>query len=76
LPKTFTGTHLAGQLTGSGIAPALQYGETQAAEARSDFIHKMKLAAKEPRETYNCLKPITKKLVKKSTAWTDSIGMQ
>ena len=58
LPKSFTANHLAGQLTRSGTAPALHYGEAQSAESRSDFIHKMKIAVKELRETNNCLKII------------------
>ncbi|HMI79150.1 MAG TPA: four helix bundle protein, partial [Ferruginibacter sp.] len=40
---------------------ALNYGEAQSAESRNDFIHKMKIAAKELRETYNCLRIINKK---------------
>ncbi len=60
LPKNIAGYHLAKQLTRSGSSPALQYGEAQSAESRSDFIHKMKIAVKELRETYNCLKIIDK----------------
>lgn len=60
LPKNIAGYHLARQLTRSGSSPALQYGEAQSAESRSDFIHKMKIALKELRETYNCLKIIDK----------------
>lgn len=60
LPKTLAGNYLAGQVTRSGASPALHYGEAQAAESRSDFIHKMKVAVKELRETNNCLKIINK----------------
>lgn len=60
LPRTFAGNHLGGQLTRSGSAPALQYGEACSAESRSDFIHKMKIALKELRETNNCLAIIEK----------------
>lgn len=60
LPKTFAGNHLAGQLVRSGTSPALNYGEAQSAESRNDFIHKMKISAKELRETYNCLRIIRK----------------
>jgi four helix bundle protein len=60
LPRTFAGTHLGGQLTRSGSSPALQYGEAQSAESRTDFIHKMKIALKELRETRNCLAIIEK----------------
>jgi len=61
LPKTFAGNHIAGQLVRSGTAPALQYGEAQSAESRNDFIHKMKIPAKELRETYNCIRLIRKR---------------
>jgi four helix bundle protein len=59
-PKSFSGNYLAGQLTRSGTSPALHYGEAQSAESRSDFIHKMKIALKELRETNICLKIIDK----------------
>lgn len=61
LPKTLAGSHIAGQLVRSGTAPALNYGEAQSAESRNDFIHKMKVSAKELRETYNCLRIIKKR---------------
>ncbi|WP_428664646.1 four helix bundle protein [Runella sp.] len=51
MPKTAAGRHLADQLLRSGTAPALIYGEAQAAESKKDFIHKMKVAHKELRET-------------------------
>lgn len=60
LPRSFAGNHLGGQLTRSGAAPALHYGEAQSAESRTDFIHKMKMAMKELRETRNCLAIIEK----------------
>jgi four helix bundle protein len=61
LPKSFAGNHLSGQLIRSGTAPALHYGEAQSAESRNDFIHKMKVAVKELRETFNCMRIIQKK---------------
>jgi len=61
LPKTFAGNNIAGQLVRSGTSPALHYGEAQSAESRNDFIHKMKVSAKELRETFNCLRLISKK---------------
>ncbi|HEY6954742.1 MAG TPA: four helix bundle protein [Flavisolibacter sp.] len=61
LPKTIAGNHIAGQLTRSGTAPCLQYGEAQGAESRNDFIHKMKISLKELRETYNCLRLIRRR---------------
>lgn len=54
-PDSFAGKHLSGQLIRSGTAPALHYGEAASAESRNDFIHKMKIALKELRETNNCL---------------------
>src|ERR1700712_5127536 len=61
LPNTRLGNHIAGQLVRSGISPALNYGEAQSAESRNDFIHKMKISAKELRETFNCLRIIARK---------------
>jgi four helix bundle protein len=61
LPDTIAGKHLGGQLVRSGTAPALNYGEAQAAESRADFIHKMKIALKELRETIVNLKFILKR---------------
>ena len=60
LPKTQAANHLSNQLMRSGTDPALQYGEAQSGESRSDFIHKMKLALKELREAYNCLRIVQK----------------
>ena len=51
LPKTKVANHIAGQLVRCGTSPAPNYGEAQSAESRSDFIHKMKVALKELRET-------------------------
>jgi len=59
LPQTFAGRHMAGQMIPSGTAPALHYGEAQGAESRKDFIHKMKVALKELRETLNGLRIVT-----------------
>jgi four helix bundle protein len=51
LPNTKAGNNLEYQLSKSSTATALIYGEAQAAESRSDFLHKMKLVLKEIRET-------------------------
>ena len=51
LPKTKIGKHVSGQIIRCGTSPAPNYGEAQSAESRSDFIHKMKVALKELRET-------------------------
>ena len=61
LPESKGSNHLLGQLVRSGTAPALQYGEAQSAESRKDFIHKMKIALKEMRESLICLKIIERK---------------
>ena len=61
LPKNLSSNHLAKQLIRSGTAPALMYGEAKSAESKRDFVHKMKLALKELRETHICLKIIHQK---------------
>lgn len=61
LPETYAARHLASQIIRSATSPALNYGETQAAESRDDFIHKMKICQKELRETIVCLKIIEKR---------------
>jgi len=38
----------------------LNYGEAQGGESRKDFIHKMKIVLKELRETFICLKMISR----------------
>ena len=42
--------HIAYQLIRCGTSPVPNYGKAQAAESRSDFIHKMKICLKELRE--------------------------
>ena len=61
LPNTYTGKHFGNQLLRSGSAPALNYGEAQAAESDADFVHKMKICLKELRESQICLKIIARK---------------
>ena len=61
LPNTWAGNNLEYQLCKSGTAPALIYGEAQAAESKADFIHKMKMVLKEIKETRINLKIIKKK---------------
>jgi four helix bundle protein len=58
LPSSKAGNHIANQLIRSGTSPAPNYGEAQSAESRKDFIHKMKIALKELRETMVWLKII------------------
>jgi four helix bundle protein len=72
LPNTITGKYLAGQLIRSGLSPALNYGEAQSAESGNDFIHKMKIALKELRETFISLKIIKQKQYKDVVNLTDT----
>jgi hypothetical protein len=51
LPDSKAGNHIARQLVRSATSPAPDYGEARGAEPRRDFIHKMKIAVKELRET-------------------------
>ena len=61
LPNNRIGNHIAGQLIRSGTSPASNYAEAESAESRKDFIHKMKIALKELRESYIWLRIINKK---------------
>ena len=58
LPNTKTGNHIHSQILKSGTSSAPNYGEAQSAESTADFIHKMKIALKELRETDVWLKII------------------
>jgi four helix bundle protein len=73
LPRSCAGLHISNQLVRSGTSPAANYGEAQSAESRNDFIHKMKLALKELRETRVWLLIIRKKLLIKSAEMLSSI---
>ena len=52
------GYNLGNQILRAGTSASLNYGEAQSGESRKDFIHKMKIALKELRETHICLKII------------------
>jgi len=52
--------HIGNQLLRSGTAPVSHHGEAQAAESPADFIHKMRLALKELRESDRWLKLIAR----------------
>ena len=60
MPSSQAGRILSDQLLRSGTSPALHYGEAQGAESKRDFIHKMKVALKELRESHACLRIILK----------------
>jgi len=51
LPPTRAGTHIAGQIVRSATSPLANHAEAQGAESRRDFVHKMRVALKELRET-------------------------
>lgn len=61
LPNSKAGQNLEYQLSKSSTAPALIYGEAQAAESKADFVHKMKLILKELRESKINLRIIREK---------------
>jgi four helix bundle protein len=61
LPSSKADNPIAGQLVRSGTSPAPNYGEARSAESRKDFIHMMKIALKELRETMIWMKVISKK---------------
>jgi four helix bundle protein len=67
LPTSRTGSHLVNQLIRSGTSPALNYGEAQSSESRSDFIHKLKTVLKELRETSICLRIVKRTELSAST---------
>jgi four helix bundle protein len=56
IPDSKAGRHICSQLLRSGTSPAPNYGESQSAESNADFIHKLKIALKELRETEIWLK--------------------
>lgn len=67
LPNTKAGKHISTQILKSGTSPAPNYGEAQSAESTADFIHKLKVALKELRETEVWLKIIVRaKLIQPS----------
>ena len=68
LPETKAGRHVSSQVLRSGTSPAPNYGEAQSAESKADFVHKLKVALKEQRETEIWLKIITKAQMIESAA--------
>ena len=71
LPDSLAGRYIAGQITRSGMAPALNYGEAKSAESTNDFVHKMKISLKELRETFVSLKIIQAKPLVRKTDFLD-----
>ncbi len=58
LNSDYAERHVGNQLLRSGTAPVSHHGEAQAAESSADFIHKMRIALKELRESDRWLKLI------------------
>ena len=73
LPNSKAANHIGGQLVRSGTAPAANYGEARSAESRRDFLHKMKVALKELRESLVWLKIIARKTLCPASEVADSI---
>ena len=73
LPKTRSGNYIAGQLIKSCISPTFNYGETQAAESRNDFIHKLGIVLKELKECRTALKIIRRKELIKPVKRTEPL---
>jgi four helix bundle protein len=60
VPKTRAGNHISSQILRSATSPAPNYAEAQSAESRGDFVHKIKIALKELRETKVWLRMMAK----------------
>ncbi|MDB5346632.1 MAG: hypothetical protein JWP89_5009 [Schlesneria sp.] len=71
LPDTRLGRHIAGQLVRSGTSPAPDYAEACSAESRKDFIHKLRIALKELRESRSWIRLIIKAELLPSTRMTE-----
>ena len=71
MPKDKFSNNLANQLVRSCTSPALNYGETQAAESKKDFVHKMSIVLKELRESHICLRVIKRSKSYKSEQSVD-----
>lgn len=63
LTADYAERHIGQQLLRSGTAPVSHHGEAQAAESPADFIHKMRLALKELRESDRWLKLIQRAIM-------------
>jgi len=76
LPNSRVGNHVAGQLIKSGTSPYPNHGEAQAAESSKDFVHKLRIALKEVRETKRWLKHIKRVPLVKQTAQVDNASAE
>ena len=69
LNKTYEGRHVYGQLFRSGTSVGANYEESQSAESKKDFQHKLQVVLKELKELLYWLRLIEKtKFVDKSDA--------
>lgn len=73
LPDTRAGKHVSGQILRSGTSPAPNYGEAQSAESKADFVHKLKVALKELRETEIWLKIVAEAKMVKSASLVEPL---
>jgi four helix bundle protein len=76
LPHTRSANHIAGQLLRSGTSPLPNHGEAQAAESRSDFIHKRSICLKELRESRRWLRLILRVPLTKEENKTQSLILE
>jgi four helix bundle protein len=60
LPETRLGRHVAGQLIRCGTAAGPNYEEGRSAESKRDFVHKLRIAIKELRESRYWLRLVAK----------------
>ena len=74
--STTAGGHVARQVLRSGTAALPNHGEAQAADAKRDFVHKMKLCLKEPRETLRRLRLVQRVPLVKSPARIDPLAQE
>jgi four helix bundle protein len=56
LPRNYAANHIAKQLVRSATGSGSNYEEARGAESRADFVHKMKISAKEMRESHYWLR--------------------
>jgi four helix bundle protein len=71
LPDTRAGNRVSLQILRSGTSPAANSGEAQSAESKADYVHELKIALKELRETEVWLKVIQRaKMVEPVTKLT------
>ncbi len=75
MKRTPAGIHIADQLLRSGTSPYGHHGEAESAESRADFIHKLRICAKELRESRRWMRLVERaELVAKPSALTEILG--